>query len=201
MNTSLYLYPLPVLELPPPLEQVRDILQRCGFLGDELAPGRFQAGADFLAHVTFAGCSPCLELEPPPSGGWNFCHIRLQESERVGLVTAPQRGRPRCPRCRAAVPAWKEMLPRWARDASLAWRCSECGGEMAAAELDWRQYGVAARQLVEICQVWPGEAVPGDGLLRALAEGTAREWRHAWAASQAAASAALGSSSSMLTGK
>lgn len=201
MGTSLYLFPLPVLESPPPLEQVRELLAASGFLGEELSPGRFRVGEDFLGHVTFAGCSPHLQLEPPAGGDWNFCHVRLHESERVRLVVAPQRGRPRCPQCRGAVPGWKEQLPDWERDASRSWCCENCGSRVAAAELDWRQYGVAARQLVEVCQVWPGEAVPGDRLMQALAGGTGREWRHAWARGQAAASAALGNSSSMLTGR
>ena len=206
MNTSLYLHPLPPLDAPPAPGTVTEALRKIGFLGGELAPGRYRVGDDFFRWITFAGCSPHLELEPGEEGQWNFTHLRLHLEPVPGLRIAPQRGRPRCPRCRAAVPEWKARLSQWRLDATDLYACPECGHEGPVAELDWRQYGVAARLLVELCRVWPGEAVPADALLGALEEATARPWSYAWAeshpqAGQAATRAASGSSSSRLTGR
>ena len=183
MNTSLYLFPLPVLDEPPPAQQVEAVLRQCGFLGDSLGEGRYRVGGNFFGQITFAGCSPHLKLEPAEEGDADFTHLRLWEESRPRLKVAPQRGRPRCRGCGAAVPGWKERLPQWQEDATSRWHCAECGSEMRVAELDWRQYGVAARLLVEVRQVWPGEALPGDALLRQLESGTGRSWSYAWAES------------------
>jgi len=183
MNTSLYLFPLPVLEEPPPQEQVEALLRQCGFLGASLGEGRYRVGENFFGHITFAGCSPHLKLEPVDEQDAHFTHLRFRQEIRPRLRVAPQRGCPRCRHCGAAVPGWKERLPQWQEDVTLEWRCAECGSGSRVAELDWRQYGVAARLLVEVRQVWPGEALPGDGLLRQLESGTGRRWAYAWAVS------------------
>ena len=183
MDTSLYLFPLPVLDDPPPMNGVEALLRRSGLLGEPLGGGRFYAGGDFFRHVTFAGCAPHLKLQPDGKGDLDFTHLRLLEEARPRLRVAPLRGRPRCGSCRAAVPGWKSLLPRWREDAIVAWRCPGCGREMPVAELDWRQYGVAARLLVEVRQVWPGEAMPGDALLRMLESESGRAWGYAWAES------------------
>jgi Zn ribbon nucleic-acid-binding protein len=162
---------------------VESALRHCGFLGEPLAPGRYHVGERFFEHVTFAGCSPHLVLDPPSAGDWRFTHLRLHQPEPPGLRIAPQRSRPRCPQCRAAHPQWKVQLPAWREDATQGVTCPACGHRCAVAELDWRHYGVAARLLVEVCRVWPGEAMPGDRLLSTLAEETEREWDYAWAES------------------
>ncbi|WP_457665314.1 hypothetical protein [Thiolapillus sp.] len=184
MNTSLYLFPLPVLDVPPPVSVIEDLLQACGLAGKALEAHRYLAGSEFFRHITFAGCSPHLQLERPADGGWDFCHVSLiTDRQPPQLHIAPGRSRPRCPSCRTGVSDWKENLPAWQKDSSQPWRCEACGQPGAVAMLDWRQYGFGARCAVEIHQIYPGEAMPGDTLMRLLSEGTGREWRHAWAGS------------------
>ncbi len=184
MDTSLYLYPLPPLEEPPDLSRVRQVLRETGLLGEELEPGRHRVGEGFFRWITFAGCSPHLRLEPREAGDWRFTHLRFHLQRRPGLRIALQRGRPRCPRCSAPVPQWQERLPQWRLDATVSHLCEQCGHRGPVAELDWRQYGMAARLSVELCRVWPGEAVPADALLANLEEATARPWAYAWAESR-----------------
>ncbi|HID45671.1 MAG TPA: hypothetical protein EYP34_07950 [Chromatiaceae bacterium] len=182
MHTSLYLFPLPVLDEPPPDTLIPALLRDCGFLGDGFEASRYLAGPAFFQHITFAGCAPHLQLERPVEGGHEFCHISIvADQQPPPLRVALGRGRPRCPSCRAGVPGWQENLPNWEKDSARRWRCEACGGDFPIAELDWRQYGVGARCVVEIHQVYPGEALPGDGLMQLLSAGTGREWRHAWA--------------------
>ena len=181
MNSSLYLFPRPVLEEPPAMEAVIAVLRGCGFLGEPLDPGLFRVGGGFFRHITFAGCSPHLKLEPESETDGDFTCLRLWEERVPRLRIAPQRGRPRCPACRTAVAGWKERLSDWKQDATGRWVCPACGKESRVAELDWRQYGVAARLLVEVTRVWPGEALPTDGLLAELGAGTGRAWGFAWA--------------------
>ncbi|WP_456379896.1 hypothetical protein [Thiolapillus sp.] len=181
MDSSLYLFPLPVLGEPPAVPLIASLLQDCGFMGGRLDGQHYLTGPDFFRYITFAGCSPRLQLETPAGGGWDFCHISLHEDHcPPSLQVAALRGRPRCPACRSNVFGWKEQLTGWREDASRPWRCENCQTLLPAAELDWRQYGFAARCSVEIHQVYPGEAVPTDGLMSLLKEGTGRDWRHAW---------------------
>jgi hypothetical protein len=183
MNTSLFLFPLPPLDVPPDMKALVQVLQRNGVAGGLLGPGRYAVGKRFFNYMTFAGCSPHLLLDPPPDGGWQFCHVQLHGDESPQLRITPQRGRPRCPVCRSSVPGWKEYLHEWKRDGSLVICCSSCDCRIPVAELDWRQYGLAARCRVEIHQVYPGEALPQDSLLLLLQEATGREWAYAWAES------------------
>lgn len=182
MNSSLYLFPEPVLQSPPPLESILDALGQVDFIGERLGDNHYLAGADFFKHITFAGCSPHLQLAMPEEGGWDFCHIRLHaDLLPTPLQIAPMRGRPRCASCGANLPHWKQQLSVWTEDSSQQYRCEHCGQLSAVAELNWRGYGVGARCRIEILQVYPGEAMPGDSLMRQLADATGKCWRHAWA--------------------
>jgi hypothetical protein len=54
-------------------------------------------------------------------------------------------------------------------------------------ELDWRQHALCGRLLIELRNVFPGEAAPSDTLLRELRLATGSDWRFAWAGYLAAA--------------
>ncbi len=186
METSLYLFPRPVLGDPPDPAAVHELLHLRGFVGAPLEGDRHRAGKTFAAQITYAGCSPHLVLEPPPDDPLACTHVRIFTELPPRLRITPKRGRPRCPGCAAVVKAWEEYLPEWEESAALAWRCPSCGLKTPAAELDWRQYGVAGRLLVEVTRVWPGEALPADALLVALEEATGRLWSYGWAESSRA---------------
>lgn len=184
MNGSLFLFPEDPFLLPAAYGQLPALLQKLEFAGSRLDQSSFLVGKAFPAHITFAGCSPHLQLEPPGDGGRNFSHITLHGPfDRVRLFTTENRSRPRCPHCRERMADWKQRLPQWLEDPSLSWRCSGCGRTVAAAELDWRQYAAAGRLLLEIHHVFPGEAVPGDTLMKAIENSSGCNWRYGWASS------------------
>ena len=183
MDTSLYLYPLPPLAEPPSLEKVIGLLQELDFVGEPLAPQRWQVGSRFFQYLTFAGCSPHLRVTPREAGDWRFTHIRLGLEETPPLRITPLRGRPRCPNCGQPLAEWRSQLAAWRQAANQPVTCVACGAATPVAELDWRHYGVAARLCLEVTQVWPGEALPGDPLLEALQKGAGRPWGYAWAES------------------
>ncbi|WP_456446507.1 hypothetical protein [Thiolapillus sp.] len=183
MNTSLFLFPLPALEAPPEFSTVRAALEAGGFLGTRLDQDRYAVGPRFFNYMTFAGCSPHLQMETSAEGGWRFCHLQIHADESPRLRMIPRRSRPRCPACRSSLPGWSENLEEWKRDASRMVRCPACDARMPVGDLDWRQYGLASRCSVEIHQVYPGEALPQDGLLQLLGEATGRTWSYAWAES------------------
>lgn len=179
-----------------PLHQLVETLRAIGFVGASFAPGYFEAGKRFWAHVTLLGCSPQLDFTPQrnDSGDWAleaFCYVHLPaptsapEFRHAGMALQP-----RCPHCRARfteVPLRLDAVP----DAYQCRRCNACGVKVAAAQWDWRREAVFARQFIEVGGLYPHEAVPQQSLLSALAV-TGLQWDYSYArfVSDAAAIAA-----------
>jgi hypothetical protein len=177
--TSLFLAASDPLACPDRVA-VEQVLRELALIGRGLAPGRYAAGEGFARHVVFAGCSPHLVMEPPPNGSRQFCHVALHGPfDTPRLVTGPNTVKPRCPGCRARFADWREQLATWRLGGAA--RCERCGENWPAHALDWRQHAISARLLVELRNVFPGEASPGDLLMQRLAEATGQPWRYAWA--------------------
>ena len=178
--TSLYLAPVDP-RATPDLRVIRQVLGDLAIIGDKLGPASYAAGTGFSQHVVYAGCSPHLVMQPPQDGGLAFCHVALHgPSARPQLITGASTVPPRCPACRARFSDWRDRLPQWSAGDRTA-RCSACGKTWPASDLDWRGHAVSGRVLVELRNVFPGEASPSDVLMQHLAEATGLPWRHAWA--------------------
>jgi hypothetical protein len=177
--TSLYLAPRAPLSAPE-LSLVRQVLRDLEVIGRALQQGVYSAGDGFSRHVVYAGCSPHLVLEPPADGGLAFCHVALHGPYPAPrLVTGPNTVKPRCPACRTRFADWQVRLADWrAGEPAL---CAGCGRAWAAHELDWRGQAVSGRVLLELRNVFPGEATPSDRLLHALEGATGEGWGYAWA--------------------
>jgi hypothetical protein len=180
---SLLLHPADPDAEPPDGATVVTALTALGLVGDPLGPpAAFRAGPEFLRHVTFLGCAPHLVLEPPAGGGTAFSHVVIagpfaEARLRVGANAAA----PRCPACRARLDGWRADVARWiASPLEVAARCAACGAVHRPADLDWRESAAVGRLFVEVRNVFPGEAVPGEELLGALARLGAGPWRYAW---------------------
>ncbi len=149
---------------------------------------RYLAGEHFLQLITFLGCSPAIEFEPPADpdkreaaaerGG--FCHISLALSEtrpafRAGGKIPP----PRCPSCRKPVRGWQQALDAWCQTpAADEWRCEHCGHAGHIHNLDFRRHGGFARTFIEVWGIHPSEAVPVDALLASLAAFSHCGWNY-----------------------
>ena len=73
-------------------------------------------------------------------------------------------------------------MEAWRQDREgFPWTCSSCGANAEASELNWRQGAGFGRFFMEIQNVFPGEAVPGDELLRALEASTGTPWTYFYA--------------------
>jgi hypothetical protein len=164
----LVLAPADALQAPP-MEALNTYLRDCGLLGEPLPGGRFRVGERFLQLITFMGCSPHIELEPPTHGG-SFCHLRLlgpftTARLLLGRNTQP----PRCHACRSRVSRWQEQLPGWCeRPAEPTVTCPRCGHRQRPVDLGWRQSGGFGRCFIQVEEVFPGEAVPVPGLIQGL---------------------------------
>ena len=179
--TSLYLAPEDPLATPEPTA-VEQTLHALDVIGHVLGPHTYAAGDGFTRHVIYAGCAPYLVTEPPADGSLQFCHVALHGPHpEPRLVTGPNTVPPRCPTCRSRIGAWRERLATWRREAGYT-SCDACGASWAVYALDWREHAIAARYLIELRNVYPGEANPSDRLMTQLRQCSGMAWRHAWAA-------------------
>ena len=178
--TSLYLAPSEI-DAAPDFPGVRRLLSDLDIIADELAPSIFRAGDGFSRHVVYAGCAPYLLMQPPQDGSLNFCHVALHGPFRhARLVTGPNTVKPRCPLCRTRFEDWRSRLADWQHNHVTA-RCAGCGQAFRPTLLDWRGHAISGRVLIELRNVFPGEASPSDRLLQRLSDETGLDWQYAWA--------------------
>lgn len=179
--TSLYLAPVEP-DSAPDIPTIRRLLSDLDIIAEELGPSTFRAGDSFSRHVIYAGCAPYLLMEPPQDGSLNFCHVALHGPfTQARLVTGFNTVKPRCPACRARFEDWRSQLADWQRDNATT-ACTGCGQSFPPSRLDWRGHAISGRVLVELRNVFPGEASPSDLLMQRLAQETGTDWQHAWAA-------------------
>jgi hypothetical protein len=146
---------------------------------EDTVDARYRAGDRFLDHITFLGCSPVIALDAPGAAG-EMCLVEVTEPfAEPGFLAGVNAKLPRCPACRYRVEGWEGVVEEW-RQAGRGhrWRCPMCGQEYAAPELDWRQSAGFGRVFVRISGIFEGEAVPGEELLRALAEAAGAEFTY-----------------------
>lgn len=178
--TSLFLAPQdPFVAVP--LSGITRVLRELRIIDAALDDCTFTAGDGFSRHVVYAGCSPFLQMQPAADGDMQFCHVALHgplASPR--LVTGPNTVKPRCPACRTRLPDWQAQLREWLETDSTP-PCSGCGRRWSPHRLDWRGHAISGRSLIELRNVFPGEASPSDLLLERLQHASGQSWRYAWA--------------------
>ena len=165
-------------------ERVRACLDALGLLGPAFQVDeetRYHAGPALLEQITFLGCAPDIELEPPAAQtlaeaarAGRFCHWRLTPLYPRPRLRRDPLAAPRCPACRQALAS----LTAAGEAATL--RCPACGAEAPPGAWRWKQYGAHARFFLELVGVHAGEAVPGETLLGALEEITGGRWGFAY---------------------
>jgi hypothetical protein len=181
MSTGrLILAPADPRAAPPSKASLLNSLDALELIGSPLdsAQDRYLAGGRFLELISFMGCSPHVELEPPPDGTDGFCHIALMGPlDRPRLLYGPYTSPPRCPACRGRLEDWRETLT----SADTMLDCARCGERFPATRLVWRRTGGFARIAVEIRNIFPSEAVPVPELMTRLARDTGQDWGYFYA--------------------
>lgn len=180
MNGSLFVFPTDPNKSCS-LDILESALHELAMIGAPIARQArlrvFHADSGFAQQVVFAGCSPHLRFEPQHEGDLQFCHVALHGPfEEARLIIAQHPGKPRCPHCRAVLADWPARIAGAAPSP-----CSGCGRPLQASALDWRQGAAVGRVLVELRNVFPGEATPSDRMLATLQRHSGMPWRHAWA--------------------
>lgn len=178
--TSLFLAPADV-QASTQRDPVISVLRDLEIIGDEIERDTFSAADGFSRHVVYAGCSPHLVMRPPADGSRQFCHVAVHGPfDEPRLVTGPNTVKPRCPVCRTRFDNWRSVLQGWQAGHQRA-GCPGCAHRWRPYELDWRGHAIAGRILIELRNVFPGEASPSDLLTLALQQATGTAWRYAWA--------------------
>lgn len=167
---KLVLYPDVSQPIPEPGAALQ-LLAELGVIGPAFGlDGRthYRTGPAFLDHLTFLGCAPAIELDPPATGSdeaaraGRFCHVHLPPPTTKPQVRHRPGQPPRCRACRGEFTA--ESLA----NAGEGFVCPGCGRQVPAHGLNWRQAGGYACLFLEIWGIHTGEAVPGEQLLGRL---------------------------------
>lgn len=178
MNGSLFLTP----ENPASSFDDMNALKTALLEINLIQPGdsnQYLCGEKFAQLITFMGCSPHLVFEQPADGSDHYCHIRLHQYREIQLFTGQQTAPPRCPKCRHRIADWRTYAEDWQKQGHNAhWSCPGCETTSPVYQLDWRQSGGSGKVLIEIRNIFPGEAVPVDQLMATLKTVSGEKWRY-----------------------
>jgi len=177
---KLVLYPQPAAGQNLSEQPILDVLLASDFLDGRIlevdGEPRYLLGEACLTELTFLGCSPHIELDPPrqeteqAAREGRFCHLTLQSYTQPVWRIDPT-ARPRCPGCRQPMPA-----P--ARVGSDTLACPACGEANPAADWRWRNLAGRACLFVDIWGVFTAEAVPNRSLIDRLESATGVKWAY-----------------------
>ncbi|VAW92210.1 hypothetical protein MNBD_GAMMA23-249 [hydrothermal vent metagenome] len=166
-------------------------LNNLGFIGKAVfsssAEQEYCAGDSFLQSLTFMGCSPYIEFEPPtqlkPDGVAGFCFIRVLATKGNNTVYhAEQLDKlktiPRCKHCRKVISDWVEQAV--ALNVANHWKhnCPSCGDGLTHDDLDWRKASGSGNLFIEVVNVYLQEAVPTDAFLQQLETISSSPWQY-----------------------
>ena len=181
--SRLVIYPDDSNFIPGNRNDIQQAMAELQFIGEALPASdeslRFLIGEQFLNFVTFLGCSPAIEIEPPADGSEDFCHIHISPLyQHPEFVTDAAGNGPRCPHCRYEEKHWQGLVAQWQSDSSVQFQCPECQQNTDVLKLNWRKSAIAAHVFVEVYSVFPNEAVLADKVLTALSQATGTEWKY-----------------------
>lgn len=166
--------------VPGSIAQVEQVLREVGLIGKvwgDASQQRYLIGERFLQLVTFLGCAPAIELEPPIQGHGDFCHVGISALYSSPRFMAETHGvLPRCPHCRKRFNDWQTAIQQWQDDPTYQAQCPACQMRLSPTELDWRQSAGFGRFFISIFNIYPREAIPTEALLHVLAEATDQTW-------------------------
>jgi hypothetical protein len=182
---------LPADPLCPPVncEQLAGELQAIGLIGAPVALADdvfYPTGDNFLQLVSFLGCSPTIELDPPAdlttlvsaSATGKFCHLFLDCTASLAFRADSQCPPPRCPECRQPVVDWQTAIEAWKQNTARSdWICANCGFTGQLTGLQFRKAAGFGRTFIEIRGIYPSEAVPTEALLGTLQRLTNKPWK------------------------
>lgn len=180
MSASLVLHVRDPAYVPASVAAMERVLTQVGLIGQawgDARQHRYLIGERFLQLVTFLGCAPAIELEPPANGNAEFCYVGLSDIYASPRFFADSQDvLPRCPHCRKRFDDWQPAIQAWQADPNFQIRCPACQQSLSPLELDWRQSAGFGRMFISIFNIYPREAIPTEALLSALNKATNQHW-------------------------
>ena len=171
------------------LETLVQGLTSLGFIGDKLfeqqPTNEFCAGDTFLSSITFMGCSPYIEFEPPenlsPNDKADFCFIRFSTSDKQNVIYHTGQLRqlktiPRCQQCRKLISDW--TLHSQKLEQAEPFPCPHCKTILNVENIDWRKASGIGNVFIEVLNVYLQEAVPTDAFIQQLENITSSSWQY-----------------------
>lgn len=144
---------------------------------------RFLVGDKFLQYVTFLGCSPHIELQPPADGSLNFCHFQFSQFKQNPIFRhASNNVFARCPQCGKRIATWQHPVSQWRENPQcFMFACEKCHAEISLYQLSWRHTAAVARVFIDIFSIYPQEAIPTDQFMRVMQNATGEKWDYFYA--------------------
>jgi hypothetical protein len=178
---KLVLHPIDAHSVPTSPNQIENALEKINFINgsyDANEENCFLVGESFLQYVTFMGCSPQIELEPPEPGSRNFCHVQFSV-----IYNNPQfrflenQAMARCAVCKRRISEWSSLIEIWKNDFDhTQYKCKDCGHDQTLYDFKWRHTAGFARFFIDIYSIYPQEGIPADQLLITLRQATGQPW-------------------------
>lgn len=181
--SKLVLHPQDTKFGPKTWQNIQLKLRACGFIGTSL-PGyesRFLSGDHFLQYISFMGCSPAIEFEPPEDGSLDFCHIQFSDLDdsQPRFRHHSQGVMARCPECGRRLEPGLTLVDNFLKNPSQeTFRCESCEFSGSVGVINWRQRGGLARVFVDVYSVYPQEGIPTEPLLKLLQDDTGVPWTY-----------------------
>lgn len=180
MSASLVLHVRDPAYIPASVADIEQVLMQVGLIGTawgDSTQRRYLIGEHFLQLVTFLGCAPAIELEPPANGHAEFVHVGISDISPVSrFMVDTQDVLPRCPHCRKRYEDWQSAIQAWRIDPAYLTQCPACHKSLSPMELDWRQSAGFGHFFISIFNIYPREAIPTEALLLALNKATDQGW-------------------------
>lgn len=174
-------------ELCPDRDRLVSILSESGFIADRI-PDRecaYLVGSEFSTLLAFVGCAVAIASEPRT--GSPFCHVVVPPVSAYPRWCHGRNTRaPRCPVCRARLNDWPTRVEQFEQSTRTpgsdrqdsAVVCPMCGESRPIRSWDWKHQGGFARLLIQVEEIFPGEAVPTEGFLDLLERESGCAWRY-----------------------
>lgn len=167
-------------------------LSEIAFIGktifEETHEHEYCVGEAFLSSITFMGCSPYIEFEPPeqlqPMDAANFCFVRICTTTQDNISFHEEQFEllktvPRCRHCRKLIADWPlkaQSLNERLNKVPLI--CPSCETELFLDDFDWRKASGVGNVFIEVLNVYLQEAVPTDSFIQQLEDITSSKWQY-----------------------
>jgi len=167
-------------------------LAKDGFIGEAIFDSatdsvatEYCVGDTFLSSITFMGCSPYIEFEPPvtlqESDSADFCFIRISKTKQRNVMYHAEQLEslktvPRCKQCRKVISNWQEQAERLNKNWQL--HCPQCDSDINPDELDWRKASGLGNVFMEVMNVYLQEAIPTEAFMKQLEAVTSTKWSY-----------------------